>query len=194
MQEKEVKNIWFTSDQHYGHANVVKFCNRPFYTVNDMNEHLIHQHNSLVKPNDDVYMVGDFSNKIGPKRAVEFLKRLNGKKYLVKGNHDKRIVKNPEVQEQFEWIKDIFVLDVPDKDGFNGRRYITLCHYAMRVWYKSHWGTWHLYGHSHGKLWDDPQSLSFDVGVDCHNFQPINYETVKDIMNKKNFTPLRRDR
>jgi len=60
----------------------------------------------------------------------------------------------------------------------------------MRVWNKSHHGAWHLYGHSHGTLPDDKNSLSFDVGVDCHNFTPINFEQVSAIMKKKNFKPI----
>jgi len=67
---------------------------------------------------------------------------------------------------------------------------IILCHYAMRVWDKSHWGIWHLYGHSHGSLPDDPRSLSYDVGVDKNNFTPLLFEEVKEIMSKKTFKPV----
>jgi calcineurin-like phosphoesterase family protein len=67
---------------------------------------------------------------------------------------------------------------------------ITLCHYALRVFNKSHHGSWHLYGHSHGTLPDDPNSLSFDVGVDCHNYFPISLDQVKKIMSKKTWKPI----
>jgi calcineurin-like phosphoesterase family protein len=60
----------------------------------------------------------------------------------------------------------------------------------MKVWNKSHHGAWHLYGHSHGSLPDDINSLSFDVGVDSHDYKPISYEEVKRIMKKKIFKPL----
>ena len=70
------------------------------------------------------------------------------------------------------------------------KRRIVLCHYAFRVWNKSHRGAWHLYGHSHGSLPDDPNSLSFDAGVDCHEFTPISYERVKEIMAEKRFLPV----
>jgi calcineurin-like phosphoesterase family protein len=66
---------------------------------------------------------------------------------------------------------------------------IVLFHYALREWNASHWGSYHLYGHSHGTLPDIDTSLSFDIGVDCHNFYPLSYEEVKAIMKKKNWQP-----
>jgi hypothetical protein len=60
----------------------------------------------------------------------------------------------------------------------------------MRTWNKSHRGSWHLYGHSHGTLPDDPHSMSFDVGVDCHNYRPLSFEQVKAVMSKKLFKPI----
>ena len=69
-----------------------------------------------------------------------------------------------------------------------------LLHYAMKIWRSSFRGTWHLYGHSHGSLPDDPNSLSFDVGVDCHDYYPISYKEVKAIMAKKTWTPPFGDR
>ena len=84
-----------------------------------------------------------------------------------------------------------------------GKVKIVLMHYAMRVWNKSHWGMWHLYGHSHGSLPEDPKSMSFDVGVDAiakryavdgiinpDDYRPISYEEVKAIMEKKTFTSI----
>lgn len=81
-----MSNIWFTSDQHYYHQNVIKYCSRPYVTVEEMNEKLLLEYNSLVKPEDIVYMLGDFSLAFRP---VELYgSRLNGTKYLVPGNHD----------------------------------------------------------------------------------------------------------
>ncbi|MFK5004710.1 hypothetical protein ACI4AP_29375, partial [Klebsiella pneumoniae] len=67
---------------------------------------------------------------------------------------------------------------------------IVLCHYAMEVWNKSHHQAWHLYGHSHGSLPDNPNAKKFDVGVDCHNYTPLSYQDVKNIMARKNFKPF----
>lgn len=79
-------------------------------------------------------------------------------------------------------------MTIEDNDAFKGQRFIVLLHYAMKVWNASHYGTWHLYGHTHGELPDDETSLSFDVGVDCHNFYPISYDEVKEIMSTKKWT------
>ena len=79
-----------------------------------------------------------------------------------------------------------------DADAFRGTRFIVLFHYALWVWNASHQGTWSLYGHSHGDLDDLEDSLSFDVGVDCHDFRPLSYEQVKTIMQGKDWTsPLK---
>ena len=82
----------------------------------------------------------------------------------------------------FEWIRDVYTVRV-------GKQSIFLSHYAHRVWDKSHHGVYHLYGHSHGTLPDLNDSLSFDVGVDCHNYTPLSFEEVTSIMNKKNWKP-----
>ncbi len=81
-------------------------------------------------------------------------------------------------------------IKVLDNDLSRGYQDIVMLHYSMRVWNKSHHGSWHLYGHSHGTLPDDPNSLSIDVGVDCHNYQPISYDEIKSIMSKKEFKPV----
>lgn len=117
-----------------------------------------------------------------PSQLRKILKHLNGKIYLIKGNHEKSA---ESCSDRFEWIKDYFELIVSDGDFHHGKQLIVLMHYAMRVWQASHYGTFHLYGHSHGDLLDDVNALSFDVGVDCHQYAPINYEEVKNIMKRK---------
>lgn len=167
-------NTFFVSDTHLGHKNIIKYCNRPFYSVEQMDEMLICNWNSVVRPNDIVYHLGDFS--FGD--PAKYLYRLNGKIHLVKGNHDHRYKDNVFLENGVVWVKDMYELktfDVP----------IVLCHYAMRVWARSHYGAWMLYGHSHGKLPDDKTKLSIDVGVDCFDFYPVEYKKVKEIMSKK---------
>lgn len=179
-------NIWFTSDHHFGHKNIIRFSNRPFTDVFDMDEALIGKWNAVVGIKDTVYHLGDIF--FCPSSEARLLReRLNGSIHLIRGNHDKGA---DSIRDAFEWIKDIHELTIDDADAEGGKQRITLCHYAMRVWNHSHHGAWHLYGHSHGSLEDDTHSLSFDVGVDCHNFQPISYKTVKDIMSAKTFTPI----
>ncbi|TCI90737.1 metallophosphoesterase [Tenacibaculum sp. M341] len=180
-----MEDIFFTSDHHFGHKNIIKFSNRPFESVEEMDEELIKRWNSKVKPNDRVYHLGDVS--LGDSDSLkDILSRLNGKIYLIKGNHEGVATQH---KNRFEWIKDYFELSVRDEDAPNGKQKIMLFHYAMKVWRSSFRGTWHLYGHSHGNLPDDINSLSFDVGVDCHDYYPISYQEVKNIMKQKEWTP-----
>lgn len=173
--------IWFTADSHLGHQNIIKYCNRPFQNVDEMDETIINNWNSVVKPEDHVYHLGDFS--FGNPLKYSF--RLKGKKFLIKGNHDHRYKDQKFIDAGFEWVKDFHVLTIQDKDSKYGKQEIALFHYAMRTWPKSHFGMYSLFGHSHGKLQDDTHSLSIDIGVDCYNFFPLSYEQVKEIMNKR---------
>lgn len=178
--------IFFTSDTHFGHANIIKYCDRPFADANDMNEQLIANWNNVVSPDDVVYHLGDFA--FGNEKSVNaIMQRLNFKHmHFIKGNHDKPFME--------WWTKARFNYDcVAQKvdishyileTNINKQKFV-LCHYAMRVWDQSHRGALHLYGHSHGTLPDDPNSKSFDVGVDCHNYHPISLERVVEIMDKK---------
>lgn len=173
--------IWFTSDHHFGHKNIIKFSNRPFATVDEMNSEMIKRWNEKVGEDDIVYHLGDFS-LISSSKTRQIIEQLNGKICLITGNHETSAL---ACANYFEWIKDYYELTVQDEDAYRGERFIVLFHYAMRVWNASHHGTWQLYGHSHGELPDDETALSFDVGVDSHNFYPLSYEDVKNIMAKK---------
>lgn len=192
-------SIFFTSDTHFGHTNIIKYCNRPFLfdpskgpddyrnrDTNQMDETLIKNWNSVVQPSDTIYHIGDFAFYRDQRKTINLLRRLNGKKILIRGNHDKGL--EQDVLNMFDSVHDYYELYVQDKDV--GKQLIVLLHYGMRVWNKSHRGSWHLYGHSHGKLPDDPNSLSFDAGTDCHGYTPISYERVKKLMAKKTVKPI----
>ncbi|MGB0863229.1 MAG: metallophosphoesterase family protein [Saprospiraceae bacterium] len=180
-----MKNIFFTSDQHFGHKNIIKFSNRPFNSVEEMDEMMIQRWNEKVGETDEVYHLGDVGLASSGKLR-KILERLNGKIYLIKGNHEKSA---EACHSRFEWIKDYHELIIEDKEFERGQQMIVLFHYALREWNASHWGTYHLYGHSHGTLTDNPNALSFDIGVDCHNFYPLSYEEVKAIMKEKDWKP-----
>ncbi len=175
---------WFTADTHFGHKKILEYTNRPFASVEEMDEALIQRWNAKVTPEDEVYHLGDVG-LCSPGKLRKILDRLNGKIYLIRGNHEKSA---EACNDRFEWIRDYYELTMDDKDAFRGKQLVVLLHYAMRVWEASHHGTYHLYGHSHGSLEDDVNSRSFDVGVDCHNFEPINYDQIKEIMNQKTWT------
>ncbi|MEM0999605.1 MAG: phosphoesterase [Bacteroidota bacterium] len=173
--------IWFTADTHFGHRNIIKYTERPYASVAEMDEALIENWNSVVGPVDPVYHIGDFG-LCAPGQLSKILDRLNGRIHLIIGNHEASAL---ALSDRFEWVRHYHELTVKDPDAHRGKRLIVLLHYAMRVWNASHHGSWHLYGHSHGTLPDDITSLSFDAGVDCHNYRPISYAEVKAIMARK---------
>jgi calcineurin-like phosphoesterase family protein len=169
--------IWFTADTHFGHTNIIKYSNRPFASSDEMDEKLIENINRVVKPNDTLYHLGDWSFR----NAAGYRQRINCQDItLILGNHDKERGVYPRL------FRGVYPYLEIKSEG----RSITLCHYAMRVWNKSHHGAWQLYGHSHGSLPDDPNSLSFDVGVDCWAYTPINLRTVAETMATKTFVPI----
>ncbi len=181
-----MNTIFFTSDHHFGHANIIRFCNRPFETVEQMNQVMIERWNEKVKANDMVYHLEDLG-LTNRENMAEIIDQLNGKIHLVTGNHEGAALSN---KKKFQWVKDYYELKVKDETLKNGvQQRIILFHYAMRVWNGSHRGTWQLYGHSHGELPDLQDQLAFDVGVDSHDFYPISYEEVKAIMKQKTWTP-----
>jgi len=150
----------FTADLHFGHANIIRFCNRPFSSIEEMNEGLIDNWNASVAPGQDIYCLGDFM--FGNARdAGKYLDRLNGRKHLVWGNHDSK-----KVQALPQWASSQPYLEI----AVNSRK-IVLFHYSLRVWSASRYGAIHLYGHSHGNL--PGAGNSTDVGVDCWNMRPV---------------------
>ena len=156
---------WFTADQHFNHKNIIKYCNRPFKTVEEMDETLITNFNEVVKPGDVTIHAGDFcfdSRKEGVYRT--YVKPLNGTHIFLRGSHDRWLPKSA----MRVWTKTI--------EG----RYVVVCHYAMRVWEKSNYGSWMLFGHSHGRL--EPYPNQWDVGVDNNNYYPVSFEQLKEIM------------
>jgi calcineurin-like phosphoesterase family protein len=170
--------MYFTSDTHFNHENIIRYSNRPFQSVNEMNEAMIRNWNQRVRPNDTIYHLGDFA--MGDRSKIRgILSRLNGRKILITGNHDKQ----PSISDGWAQIHDFLELK-------HDHSLIVMCHYAMRVWNRSHRGTWMLYGHSHGSLPDDPGALSIDVGVDCHDYTPISHADIGRIMAKKTWKPI----
>ena len=169
---------FFTADTHFNHANIIRFCNRPFSDVLEMNETMIENWNKVVKTKDTVYHLGD----LGFGEFGYILDRLNGKIVLIRGSHDKDALVYHDRLDCFSNLREIYIEGQP----------IILCHYCMRVWSKSHYNSWHLYGHSHGNL--APQGKSWDVGVDSNEFIPISFTQIKKIMDKRpdNFNLIRK--
>jgi calcineurin-like phosphoesterase family protein len=161
--------IFFTSDMHLGHKNIIRLSNRPFNSVDEMDNILISNYNSMVKEGDVIYDLGDFSFA----NPVKYFPRLNVQPIRIKGSHD---------HDLKEGVAPRMLVIKPNNlvDEYGSQIVITLCHYAMRSWEVSHYGSWHLYGHHHGML--PPYGLSFDVGVDCWDFYPVSLAQVKEKM------------
>lgn len=162
---------YYMADLHLGHKNIMRLSNRPFSSVEEMDKTIIDNINSIIKPEDDLYILGDFSFKSG-KNPVEYLKQINCKKHLIIGNHDGIILSNNEARKQFVEITNYKRIDD------NGRMVI-LCHYPIAEWDGYFRGSYHLFGHVHNNFtnpWYKYMSSlenCFNVGVDVTNFKPV---------------------
>ncbi len=164
--------IYFTSDQHFYHEKIIRHCSRPFQDAQEMNEKIIQNWNSVVLPDDEVYILGDVTMK-GPEQAFAVLSRLSGKKYLVKGNHD-YFVENHGWDEYawvFQWVKEYHEL------AWMNRKFV-LFHYPIAEWADFYKGAIHVHGHQHNKpVYNFQQKQAgikrYDVGMDANNFTPV---------------------
>ncbi|MGU3466405.1 metallophosphoesterase family protein [Methylobacterium sp. C33D] len=161
--------IFFTADTHFGHAGILAACKRPFATVAEHDALLIEAWNATVAPGDTVYHLGDFALSKDAAAVERVFKRLNGRKILIVGNHDRRNRKLPWA-EQHEGIYEAAI---------EGRHFV-MCHYPMRSWPRAYRGSLHLYGHTHGRLPGTTQSC--DVGVDVWGYRPVSLAAVVDAM------------
>lgn len=169
-------NTFFTADTHWMHSNILKFCNRPYKDVEEMNVALIANWNKVVPVDAEVYHVGDFVFKGTWEDVRDIRKQLNGDITLILGNHDEAALecekRIPGTFKEVTYCKDLKF----------GKQNIVLFHYGLRTWHHDLRGSWHLYGHSHGGL--EPYGKSFDVGVDCvgTNYAPLSYERIESRM------------
>jgi len=188
--------LFFTSDTHFFHTNIIEYANRPFANVEDMNDEIIRNWNDTVPKDGIIYHLGDFA--LGNQtETLNILNRLNGQIYLIRGNHEKTVMSKQFLRSKFAGIFDyVCELNVDDPEATyvsgNGKQLIVLSHYAFEVWRNSHHGSWHLHGHSHNTLPTPDDKLRLDVGVDnplC-DFYPISYNRVKEHMKTKKFKPV----
>lgn len=137
-----MSKIFYIADWHYDHANAIKFDNRPFLDVQQMNEELIKRWNSAVTSDDTVYVLGDMF-WCNTTTAIDVLKSLNGTKILIKGNHDKCVDAN--FNKQFAKITEY--MEIVD-----GSKHVVLCHYPIPCFKNHYYGWHHLYGHVHNSF------------------------------------------
>ena len=179
------KNVFFTSDTHFYHRNIIDFCRRPFKTVDDMNETLISNWNKVVGANDIVFHLGDFC--LGDSAKWNgILDRLNGKICLILGNHDMRNFRK-SYTGRFESVA--IQMDI-EADG----QKIFLNHYPFLCYEGSYDDTWQLFGHVHTSKYnigkDAPRlgmifPTQYDAGVDNNDFAPVSFAQVKEIIEKQ---------
>lgn len=164
--------IWFTSDTHFGHENILGFGDRPWDTIVSMNNEIIDNINYWVAPDDTLYHLGDYSFKITPKEAADLRSRINCKDiHLIPGNHDQDW-SQPAVSWAFKVEEPICVLEIE-------KLKIILSHYPMADWQEISHGSIHLHGHIHSKgmKYNEINRMQglyrYDVGVDANDYRPL---------------------
>lgn len=177
--------VFFTSDTHFYHSNIINFCGRPFKNVEVMNETLIANWNSVVGPDDIIFHLGDFCLG-GSAEWTNILNRLNGKIYLIVGNHDIKNLRQG-YYSRFEHIAMQMHIEV-------GKQKIYLNHCPFLCYGGAYRDTWQLFGHVHTSKQntgiDAPRlhmlfPTQYDVGVDNNNFTPVSFEEVKRIIERQ---------
>jgi calcineurin-like phosphoesterase family protein len=184
---KEVFNpdkLFFTSDTHFGHVNIIKYCDRPFVDNEEMTNTLIDNWNMVVPKDGTVFHLGDFA-LCSTGYCQGIMSQLNGNLYLIVGNHEKTVLKPKHLRDRFVQLADILEIKVVDQELGPEYAYIVMCHYPMLSWNHSYHGSWHLYGHVHGTL-NHPNPNALEVGVDPNEFTPLSYLEVKTRITKQN--------
>ena len=193
MREIKIQDgsrLWFTSDTHFWHQNIIQWCGRPWETASEMNDGIVELWNSVVSADDDVWHLGDFCFA-GSSQWKSLRERLNGRIHLVLGNHDN--VASQPMLSLFESVHPgLARLKVEHQE-------IWLSHFPLMCWTGSDRGSWNLFGHVH-TMATDPQLGSdagrvaacrvwnqYDVGVDLNGYKPVSYSKIKTIIeNGKN--------
>jgi calcineurin-like phosphoesterase family protein len=137
------KMIYYISDLHFGHRNVIEMDGRPFDSVEEMDETLIRLWNERVTEDDDVYILGDFAYRNG-NTATWYLRRLKGRKHLVIGNHDHRTIQDEKAVQCFASVEMMNRI-------IDGDRHVSLCHFPVAEWNGKRYGGYHVHGHLHNR-------------------------------------------
>ena len=187
FQVDNLKNVFITSDHHFEHNNIIKYCERPFSDVHEMDNTLIDNWNSVVRPHDQVFHLGDFS--LGePETAKEYFSELNGRITVLTytWHHDKYWLQGLLYQESksghaINLWPPMVVLEIDSMGKDSYPLAITLCHYPMALWDRKHYGAWHIHGHIHSRGLKRNEKI-FDAGVDNCNYSPISLQKISEII------------
>lgn len=193
IKEKLKDKIFFTSDTHFGHANIIKYCDRPFDDVEEMDKAMIKWWNEKIPKDGIVFHLGDFamSNSV----AKKIYPQLNGNIIMAKGNHDRynfismlnldartALIRGDDAGVEWKhpfYMLEIIDLHVEDSDTDNLGMRFALCHYPLGSWNYSGFGAVNLYGHVHTNpsypSTYKPSTLQYDVGADNNSYVPVSY-------------------
>ena len=179
------EKVWFTADTHFGHKNIIRYCQRPFVDVEEMNRVLIENWNSVVGSDDLVFHLGDFSVG-GAAEWTSLLNILNGEIFLILGNHDMNNV-DQGFMRRFKRVSMQMLISI-------GKQRIYLNHYPFLCYGGAYRNTWQLFGHVHTSPYRtglDSSRLDYlfptqyDVGVDNNNYYPVSFGKVSEIIQQQ---------
>ncbi len=182
--------IFLIADTHFDHANIIKYCRRPYKNVNHMNISLKKRWNSKIRKKDTIYFLGDFVNEWAPGWRIGYwINRLNGKIIFIEGNHDKKVKKKKSHQEfTFNGIIFLFMhIPNPDPDNLNELKYFRI----LEKFKKSNPNGWFIYGHKHNNNLDkypffDPYNRRINVSVECIDYQPVPFSYLVNLIKTEN--------
>ena len=168
---------FYISDLHFGHQNAIVFDQRPFSTVEEMDETIITLWNRRVTDDDDVYIIGDFAFR-NQKPEEWYLSRLNGRKNLIIGNHDGKLLKNETAMSYFMSVEKM--KHVSDQGA-----QFCLCHCPIADWNGMYRGAYHIFGHIHREKNDVYQYMktrirALNAGCMIHQYQPVGLQELID--------------
>ena len=171
--------IYFISDTHFHHSNIIEMCSRPWGDIKTHDNSLIQNWNNTVSKDGIVFLAGDVALTSRIDYITELIEQLNGFIYLIPGNHDIQNRFDREIiMKLFAGFYDTLSITVDDEDQPNGHVNFFISHYPHLFWQR---GSYHLHGHVHS----GPNStanekvpfhfMRYDIGVDNNNYKPISY-------------------
>lgn len=184
-------NTFFTSDLHFGHQNIIEYCNRPWATADEMNRGLVRLWNDMVSPDDIVWFLGDAAMRVVPDDTLRFIAMLNGTIHLVAGNHDKCWEGHKKVGDWPQRYLDAGFASIQTEASIEiAGQHVQMCHFPYQGdshdedRYVDHRpedrGAWLLHGHVHDE-WD-VNGRQINVGCDVRDYRPMHIDEIARII------------
>lgn len=185
---------YVTSDLHFSHRNIISFCpwsRGQFSTIEEMNAKIVENINSVVTDNDELYILGDIG--FGDLNvAIECLKQMNGKKFIISGNHDKKLLKLDAFITQRGLMNVLEVTPYLELTHRNNGKASNVCmfHFPIESWNGAHHGSYHLHGHKHSAPDQVIDRRRMDIGLDSNNLMPY---LLDDVLERLSHQPTHRE-